>query len=230
MKQRIGILTGGGDCPGLECRDLRRRQGRGQARLDHPWHSRRLRGSARPGADPPARLPRDGRPAPPRRHRPQHVQQRTLRRQGRPWRGQAHRPRHPRRGEEELRRPRAQCAHRGGRRRLALHRPAVPGSRHPGRRRAQDHRQRPGRHGGHVRLRHRRVVCHRCAGPPQADGDEPQPRHGGGDDGPLRRLDRGARRHRRRGQRHPSFPRSPSVTRASSGRSKPGRPRENISR
>ena len=180
---RVGVLTGGGDCPGLNAviravvrkgvdgvrlrvRRLPRRLARAAGERDHP--ARR-----RPGARHPAA----------RRHDPevlahQPVQDRGRRRadQGEPRRQRrrrADRDRrrgHPRRGHQ-ARRPRRQR-----------------------RRRAQDDRQRPVRHRLHLRLRHR--------GEHRDGGDRPAahhrrvapPRAGRRGDGPARRLDRAARR------------------------------------
>ena len=98
-------------------------------------------------------------------------------------------------------RPRGPDLHR--RRRLAGRRPAVSRIRHPGRRRAQDDRQRPVGHGVHVRLRQRRRLRDRRARPPAHHGRQPRADDGAGSDGPARRLDRAARRHRRRRRRDP---------------------------
>ncbi|MCK7482224.1 MAG: hypothetical protein M0C28_37530 [Candidatus Moduliflexus flocculans] len=73
---------------------------------------------------------------------------------------------------------------------------------------AQDDRQRPGPDRGHLRLRHRRAFRHRVHRPPALDGRVAPAHHGGRGHGPLRRLDRPARRRGRVGRRHP-HPRDP---------------------
>ena len=87
-------------------------------------------------------------------------------------------------------------------------RPAALRPRPAGARRAQDDRQRPRRHRHDLRLRHRRAGGHRRDRPPAHHGREPQPRDGGGGDGPPRRLDRPALRPGRRRRRDPD-PRAP---------------------
>ena len=87
------------------------------------------------------------------------------------------------------------------RRRLAEHRPAVVrGRRSPGGR-AQDHRQRPRRHRDDLRFRLGRGLRHRRLGPSAHHGRKPQPRDGAGGHGPLRGLDRPLRGRRRRRRR-----------------------------
>ena len=78
------------------------------------------------------------------------------------------------------------------------------------RRRPQDRRQRPRRHGLHVRLRHRRPDRDRRHGPPPHHGRLAQPLHGGQGHGPPRRLDRAALRHGRGRARDP-HPRAEDV-------------------
>ncbi len=84
------------------------------------------------------------------------------------------------------------------RRRHARDRPRIQQARHPARRRAQDDRQRHRRHHQLLRLRHRRQLRHRRDRPPAHHGGSASSHHGRRGDGPLRRLDRPLRRHRRR--------------------------------
>ena len=70
-------------------------------------------------------------------------------------------------------------------------------------RRPEDDRQRSLRHRLHVRLRHRRVHRDRGDRPSAYDRGVAQPRHGRRGDGPPDRLDRGDERHRRRRRRDP---------------------------
>ena len=94
---------------------------------------------------------------------------------------------------EELLRPRARRARRDRRRGHARRRGAPPcRAAAPGRRRAEDDRQRPLRHRLHVRLRHRGLDRDRGDRPAAHDGGVAQPRDGRRGDGPPRRLDRGA--------------------------------------
>ena len=71
----------------------------------------------------------------------------------------------------------------------------------------EDDRQRPVRHRLHVRLRHRRQHRERGDRPAPHHGRVPPPGPRGRGDGPARRLDRAARRHRRRRQ-HRADPRA----------------------
>ena len=71
----------------------------------------------------------------------------------------------------------------------------------PDRRRPQDDRQRHRRHRHHVRVPHRRRDRHRGDRPPAHHRREPRPGDGRRGDGPSQRLDRGLRRHRRGRQR-----------------------------
>ena len=82
-------------------------------------------------------------------------------------------------------------------------------------RRAEDHRQRPRPHVHDVRLRHGRVVRHRVPGPPAHHRDLAPPHHGGRGHGPLRRLDRPARRASPATPTSSSSPRSPTTSRRS---------------
>ena len=74
---------------------------------------------------------------------------------------------------------------------------------HSRRRRAEDHRQRPRRHRLHVRLRHRGEHRHRGHRPAAHDGGVAPPGADRRGDGPPCRLDRAARRPRRRRERDP---------------------------
>ena len=85
-------------------------------------------------------------------------------------------------------------------------RPPVEG-RHQRPRRPQDDRQRPARDRLLVRLRHGRQHRHRRDGPPAHHGRLAPALHGRRGHGPPRRLDRPARRHRRRRPRDPASPR-----------------------
>ena len=71
------------------------------------------------------------------------------------------------------------------------------------RRRAEDDRQRPLRNRLHLRFRHGRGHLHGGHRPPAHDGRVAQPGDGRRGDGPPHRLDRGDERHRRRRGRHP---------------------------
>ena len=76
-------------------------------------------------------------------------------------------------------------------------------TRHPDRRRAEDHRQRHRRHDQLFRLRHRGGVRHRRDRSAAHDRRSAPAHHGRRGDGPLCRLDRAARRRRRRRRRDP---------------------------
>ena len=78
------------------------------------------------------------------------------------------------------------------------------------RRRAEDDRQRPRRHRLHVRLRHRRAGRDRRDRPPAHDGRVAQPRDRRRGHGPPRRLDR---------RRTPGWPAAPTRSSCPSGRS-----------
>ena len=80
---------------------------------------------------------------------------------------------------------------------------ALRGARVPGRRRAEDDRQRPLRDRLHLRLRHGGLDRDRGDRPAAHDRRVAQPRHGRRGDGPAHRLDRGDERHRRRRRRDP---------------------------
>ena len=187
---RVGVLTGGGDCPGLNAviravvrkgvrthgfefvgyRDgwkgplegITMELGIEQCRGILPRGGTIL-GSSRTN---PFKI--DGR----RRADPGEPQERRGRRAGRDRRRG-----HPRRGHQAGR-PRGE---RG--------------------RRTEDDRQRPVRHRLHVRLRHRRQHRHRGDRPAAHHGRVAPPGARRRGDGPARRLDRAALRHRRRRQR-----------------------------
>ncbi len=193
---RVGVLTGGGDCPGLNA-VIRAvvRKGVKQHGFEFVGYRDGWRGplegvTMELGV---AAVPRH--PAA-RRHHPglladQPVQDRQRRgedqgqpRQRRRRRAGRHRRRgHPRR-RDQARRPRRQ---RG--------------------RRTEDHRQRPVRHRLHLRLRHGGQHRDRGHRPAAHDGRVAPPGARRRGDGPPRRLDRAALRHRRR-REHRADPRA----------------------
>ena len=73
----------------------------------------------------------------------------------------------------------------------------------PGGRGAEDHRQRPCRDRGDVRVRHGRELRRRVCGPSALDGRSARQGNGGRGNGPLCRLDRSVRRRRRNRGRDP---------------------------
>ena len=91
---------------------------------------------------------------------------------------------------------------RGGRW-LAGHRAAIPRIRHSGGGRAQDDRQRSFGDGIHIWVRQRGGLRYGCTGPVAHHGCQPWADDGAGGDGPARRLDCAARGHRRWRQRDP---------------------------
>ena len=114
------------------------------------------------------------------------------------------------------------------RRRHAAHRPAPRRGRLPGGRGPQDHRQRHRRHRLHLRLRHRRADRHRRHRPPGDHRRGAQPGHPRGGHGPHPRLDRHLRRPRRRRRRHP-HPRVPGAPgRGGHGAAPPPPPRARL--
>ena len=195
---RVGVLTGGGDCPGLNAviRALVRR-GRRSTGTSSPgsatggggrWRAtpsrstcRRCGGSCRAaGRYSAPRAPTRWPTAPPRAGGPASTGSRTTWPASawtRWWRSAA-------RTRSARQRP---LYERGGR----------------GRRGAQDDRQRPGRHRLHVRVRHRGE--HRDGGdrPAAHHRREPSPGADRRGDGQARGLDRAARRAGRRGERDP---------------------------
>ena len=195
---RFGILTGGGDCPGLNAviRGVVRagvnRHGHQIVGFRYGWAGVLEANTVELTA-----AEHRGHPAP-RRHDPRDVAHQSLQGRGRRHRARARDARagghrcpdpHRRRGHARRRGP-------AGRRRRA------------GGRRPQDDRQRPGRHRRHLRLPHRGADRHRCHRPPAHDRGVAQPRHHPRGHGPPRGLDRRLQRHRRRGRRDPR-PRAP---------------------
>ena len=199
---RIGVLTGGGDCPGLNA-VIRAVVRKGVGVYGHEFVGFRdgwkgpLENITMPLGVPEVRgiLPRGGTILGSSRTNPFKVDdgfERITDDAARDRRRRADRDRrrgHPRR-RDQARRARRQR-----------------------RRRAEDDRQRPQRDRLHVRLRHRGqhrdggdrpAAHHRRVAPPRAD------RRG---DGPARRLDRAARRAGRRRERHPD-PRAAVLARA----------------
>ena len=182
---RIGVLTGGGDCPGLNA-VIRAVVRRGLSAGRHSFVGFRY-GWAGVLADDAVELDdaeHGGHPAP-RRHDPRHLAHEPLRRRA------ATAPRRSARTLERARRRRADPDRRRGH---AGRGPAPAPRGRAGRGGAQDDRQRPRRHRRHVRLPDRRADRHRRDRPPAHDGRVAQPRDGGRGDGPPRRLDRHPRR------------------------------------
>ena len=190
---RIGLLTGGGDCPGLNAviRAVVRRGlaegGHSFLGFRHGWAGvlRRRRDRAEPAEH--RRHPAA------RRHDPRHLAHQPLRRRAR---------RHGRRARTLDARDVDALIPIGGEDTLGVG--AAPARRRRAdRRRAQDDRQRPRRHRRDVRLPDRRADRHRRDRPPAHDRRVAQPRDGGRGDGPPRRLDRDLRGDRRRRRRDP---------------------------
>ena len=189
---RIGILTGGGDCPGLNAviravgrRSFDRghemvavREGLARARR-RDLRAARAQGHLRPPAA--------------RRHDPRHDEDEPDEGRGR------------RRGGARQLRGRAARRARGDRRRghARGRSDPLPRPRLPGRRGAEDDRQRSLRHRLHLRLRHGGDDRDRGDRPAPHDRRVAQPRHGRGGDGSAHRLDRGDERHRGRCRRGP---------------------------
>ena len=101
----------------------------------------------------------------------------------------------------------------GGEGTLTAARRLLRRGRHQGRRRAEDHRQRPRGHRLLVRLRHGRRDRDRGDRPPAHHRRLARPLHGARGHGPPRRLDRAALGHGRRRARDP-HPRAAAVDRA----------------
>ena len=182
---RIGILTGGGDCPGLNAviRAVVRRAGGHMAVIGfrYGWagvmdgdtfdltldNTRGL-------------LHRGG-------HDPRHVAHQSLPQDDGPERIAA-----------TLRDQRLDALIAiGGEDTLGVAR-RLGRARHRRGRRAEDDRQRPGGHGLHLRFPHRGADRHRRDRPPAHHRRVAQPGDGGGGDGPPRWLDRHLQRHGRR--------------------------------
>ena len=190
---RVGVLTGGGDCPGLNA-VIRAVVRKGVTEYGYEFVGFRdgWRGPAR-GRRPPssasrrcaASCPRGGTILGSSRTNPFKIEG----------------------GVEQIKDnladARRRRADRDRRRGHARRRDQAARPRRQRRRRAQDDRQRPRRHRLHLRLRHRGQ--HRDGGdrPAAHHGRVAPPRAGRRGDGPARRLDRPARRPRRRRQRHP---------------------------
>ncbi len=117
----------------------------------------------------------------------------------------------------------------GGEDTLGRCRAALRGAAVSGRRRSEDDRQRPQRDGLHVRLRHGRLDLHGGDRPAPHDRRVAQPGHGRRGDGPAHGLDRGHERDRRRSGRDP-HPRAADHGRAGLQRDPaPPRAREDFS-
>ena len=188
---RVGVLTGGGDAPGLNCviRAVVRRgvtdYGMEFVGFADGWHgpltgrhqaARRQRGPRDPAAwrdDPRFVAHEPAQAGGWTRRGPRHDRRPRRRRTDRHrWRG------HPRRRRQAVR------------------------GRSQRRRRAEDDRQRPGRDRRHVRIRHCRADRHRRHRPAAHDRRVAQADAGARGDGSPRGLDRAALRHGRRRQRH----------------------------
>ena len=191
---RIGLLTGGGDCPGLNAviRAVVRRGlaegGHSFVGFRHGWAGvldrRRDRADASEhGRDPSAR----------RDHSRNLAHEPVRRRPGRRGAGAAH-ARGPRRGRAD--------PDRRARTRSALPCACISAGVPIGGR-AQDDRQRPRRNRCDVRLSDGRADRHRRDRSPAHDRRVAQPRDGRRGDGPPCRLDRHACGHRRRSGRDP---------------------------
>ena len=197
---RVGVLTGGGDCPGLTplsapwCARESRSTGWSS------WVPRRLAGTAR-GGHGAARRRRGARDPAARRHDPRLVADQ-------PVQGERSRPQRRRADQGQPHRPRRGRAHRHRRRGHPRRGRAAERRGHPRRRGAQDDRQRPRGDRLHVRLRHRGEHRHGGDRPPAHDGRKPSPGADRRGDGPPRGLDRAARGPGRRRQRdpHPGAP------------------------
>ena len=200
---RIGMLTGGGDCPGLNAviRAVVRKgegiYGHELVGFRHGW-----RGVVEGEVD--AAHHREHRGLdPPRRHDPRHV---------------AHQPLTGRR----RRRARARHARRGARRRARSPSVARTRSAWPPRLGvrtgvalgggAEDDRQRPVGHRLHLRVPHRGAGRDRCDRPAAHHRREPRPGDGGRGDGPPRRVDRGVLRASPAAPTSSSFPSSRSTS------------------
>ena len=204
---RVGILTGGGDCPGLNAviRAVARRCiDRGDEVVGDP---RRAGAASSTGSFEPlgpreisGLLPRGGTILGTSRTNPYKLEGGVDTVLANFERGG------PRRARRDRRRGHA-------RRRGA----ALRGARLPGRRRPEDDRQRPVRDRLHLRLRHGRLGLHRGDRPAAHDRGVAQPRDGRRGDGPAHGLDRGHERDRRRRRRDPD-PRAADHGRATRAR------------
>ena len=184
---RVGVLTGGGDCPGLNAviRAVVRR-GIQEYGLEFVGFRDGWRGPLEADTMP-LDVQRGARHPAARRHDPRLVADEPVQgdRPG-PQRRRADQGQHggPRRGRPGRDRRRGHARRRGPAERRG----------HSRRRRAEDDRQRPRGHRLHVRLRHRGE--HRDGGdrPAAHHGGEPPPGADRRGDGPPRGLDRAARR------------------------------------
>ena len=189
---RIGVLTGGGDCPGLNA-VIRAVVRKGIKVHGHEFVGFRYGWAGVLAGDcAPLTLREHARDPPPRRHDPRHLEDEPVQGGGRPREAQGRARRAGRRRADPDRR-------RGHARRG----PPADGRRRQRRRRPEDDRQRPRRHGLHVRLPDRGADRDRRDRPPAHDGGVAQPRDHRRGDGPPRRLDRLLLRHRRRRRRDP---------------------------
>ena len=189
---RIGVLTGGGDCPGLNA-VIRAVVRKGIKVHGHEFVGFRYGWAGVLAGDcVAAHLREHARDPPPRRDDPRHLEDEPLQGGGRPREAQGRARRAGRRRADPDRR-------RGHARRRA----AADGRRRQRRRRPEDDRQRPRGHGLHVRLPDRGADRHRRDRPPAHDGRVAQPRDHRRGDGPPRGLDRVLLRPRRRRRRDP---------------------------
>ena len=229
MSERIGIVTGGGDCPGLNA--VIRAVAKAAAKRG--WETIGFLGGYEGILEPQRYLPLD------------YQKLGGLLTRGGTILGTANRGRFSAKvGHGETRRLPQELIdgvkagmqklghsrpgqHR--RRRLVEHRPAVVRGRRALGRRAEDHRQRPGRHRDDLRLRLGRGLRHRRPRSAPHHGRKPQPRDGAGSHGPLRGLDCPLRRSGRRRRRDSDSRRSPSPTTASAPRSRSARKRTSTS-
>ena len=207
---RIGVLTGGGDCPGLNAVI------RAVVRKGIKAHGWEIVGFRNGWQGPIENLTKpiglDGRRGDPDqgRHDPRLVAHEPVqgRRRCRP---------HPR---GHRRRTGIDAIDRDRRRGHPRRREAPDRRRHRRRRRAEDDRQRPRRHRLHVRLRHGRAHRDRGHRPPAHHGRVAPPRARRRGHGPARGLDRAALRSRRWRERHPRARSARSAsTRSSTGSS-----------
>ena len=198
---RIGVLTGGGDAPGLNAVIRAVVKAAWNSGIESVGHRRQLRRPARAGSLARADAARRHRHPAARRHDPRHAQHRQsvqlrgddLRRRARIRRSR-HRdvpPAGPRRADRDRRR------------RHARDRARVLPARHADRRRPEDHRQRHRRHDQLFRIRHGGGLRHRCDRSAAHDGRSAQAHPGRRGDGPLCRLDCAVCRRRRRRRRDP---------------------------
>ena len=192
---QIGILTGGGDCPGLNAviRAVTRKSldaGHDVIGVQHGWRGL-VEGQTRAlgSRDIAGILPRGGTILKTSRTNPFEIEGGC--------RSRAGEPRKPRRAGGDRRRGHP----RGGS-------PAARRVRRSGGGSAQDDRQRPVGHRLHLRVRHRAGDRDRGHRPAALHRRVARPGDGVRGDGPSHRVDRGHERHRRRRRRDPD-PRDP---------------------